>query len=961
MSRQADLEQHIHQSYDLAREYEAIFQIASDPKEKARARRAIEEQWALIKSYLAEYRRLAGDVLPAEMAQIAARFAPTLHAPDYAAARARYLAALRERYNVIETHGFMETVRDERVGKPHRLPLLGQEGVYVPLLFDAPAGRPGPALDPVEGRAKNRPVEEAYLREWADREMRPLSLSGVIQLPGHLAIIGYAGSGKTTLLHVLVSALAARDPRAAASDLAAVLPDPRPLPVFLPLRLFERACGEDDAPGDYARCAADLLRFVDDWFARWCPAADLPPGFLADHIRGGRAWFLLDALDEVPDAAHRETVRNVIQELAGFDYGTRLLVTARLAAYRGARLDDRFAVVTVRDLDEEQRARMVHALYGGMALVDADRRAAGLSEQIRHSEALRDLTRTPVMVWTTAVIHALRGELPDSRAALYDAYVDILLKHSFKRTRYDAAAVDALTGGQGWPLPDRRHYLTYAAFQVHRMLEAQPERRGERHVVVGEQELADEVLARYFQKNLGLAYPRARRRARKFLNLMTERSGLLYETDQGYTIGDHLTMQEFLAGCYLGEHYPWEDATGYAAFLQEKVERTWWREVFLLAAGYLAEKPGFAARQFLQQVAGQGETPAARLAALALAGQGLLQLRTRLRRPTWYANLAQELANRLYRLLYAEPAAAPVAARQDAGLVLGLLYGYPGEGGLPDPRFSHPGGLPDFVRIAGGPFWMGDDDSPRKNERPRHRVTLDAFELARFPTTNAMFAHFVSDGGYGEQRWWAEAIADSKWADGKVKDFAGERTEPLFWNDPRFDNPAQPVMGVTWYEAVAYCAWLTATLDDGYTYRLPTEAEWERAARGSEGWTFPWGDEWQADRCNSEETGLGTTSPVGLFPRGATGSGLQDMAGNVWEWCRDWYAGDYYVRSRDGHNPSGPKEGVFHVLRGGSGWNKGPSACRCGYRGRIYPDDWFLNWGFRCARTLSSQSLSVVL
>ena len=124
MSRQADLEQHIRQSYDLAREYEAIFQIASDPKEKARARRAIEEQWALIEGYLAEYRRLAGDVLPAEMAQIAARFAPTLHAPDYAAARARYLAALRERYNVVETHGFMETVRDERVGKPHRLPLL---------------------------------------------------------------------------------------------------------------------------------------------------------------------------------------------------------------------------------------------------------------------------------------------------------------------------------------------------------------------------------------------------------------------------------------------------------------------------------------------------------------------------------------------------------------------------------------------------------------------------------------------------------------------------------------------------------------------------------------------------------------------------------------------------------------------------------------------------------------------
>jgi formylglycine-generating enzyme required for sulfatase activity/transcriptional regulator with XRE-family HTH domain len=904
----------------------------------------------------------------------------TLDTADYAAARARYLAALREQYDFVETHAFMELAPDERVGSPRRLSLLGEGGVYVPLTFDAPAAHRAVLAEGDEGVDSKA---EARLRELAEREMHPLSLAQVLQLPDHLAIIGDAGSGKTTVLHVIVSATAAGDPRAVAPDLVAVLPDPRPIPVFLPLRLFEHACRDDT----YTRCAADLLRFVDDWFARWYPAANLPPHFLADHIREGRAWFLLDALDEVPDAVHRETVRNVIQELAGYGYGTRLIVTARVAAYRGTRLDDRFSVVTVRDLDDDQRTRMVHAIYGGLALLDAKRRANALADRLRGSEALQDLTHTPVMVWTAAVIHALRGELPESRAALYDAYVDILLKQSFKRTRYDTAAVDELVEGQGWPLPERREYLTHAAFEIHRRLETQPERRGERRVVVGEDELTDQVLAPYLHKHSGMPLREARRRAREFLTLMVERSGLLYETDQGYTIGDHLTMQEFLAGRYLGEHYRWEDAEGYESLLREKVGHTWWQEVFLLTAGYLAEKRSSDARRFLLQVAARREEPAAQLTALALAAQGLLQLRAKLRRPTWYASLAQELANRLYQCLYAEPtpstgpstgsgrgsgqAPAPVAVRQEAGLALGLLYGYPGQGSLPDPRFAHPGSLPDFVRVEGGPFWMGstEEEVARliketgeeyfKRELPRHRVYLDTFELARFPTTNAMFARFMDDGGYQDRRWWAEAIADGRWAEGKVRDWAGERTQPAYWDDLRFNNPAQPVVGVTWYEAVAYCAWLTATLNDSHTYRLPTEAQWERAARGSpcegEGVNrYPWGEEWQEDHCNSEETGLETTSPVGLFPQGAAQGGLQDMAGNVYEWCQDWYAGDYYARSREAHNPSGPEKGEMRVLRGGSWYDKGLVYSRCGYRNWFNPRFGNYDWGFRCARALSS-------
>jgi len=854
-----------------------------------------------------------------------------LDSPLAAAARARYLAALRERYGVIETHAFTALAEDERVGQPLRLPLLGEQGVYVPLAFDAAGARE----DILHRRDKNS-------LEAQERAGKPLSLAEVLHLPGHLALIGDAGSGKTTVLHVLVSLLAAEQPVALGAELAAALPQETPLPVLLPLRFFEHACNVT-AADDYARCAADLLRFVDTWFNQWCPEVNLPPGFLAAHICAGRAWFLLDALDEVADPSNREAIRNVIEGLARSLNGTRLIVTARIAAYRATSLNQDFSVVTVRDLEAEQRTRLAHAIYRGLALPDAQARADDLAQRMESNAALQALARTPVMIWTAAVIHALRGELPEGRAALYDAYVEILLKKSFERTRYDTAALDALTDGLGWTESNRRHYLTYLAFKVHELLEGQTERQGE-VVVVGEDELVDDILKPYFHENLSLSRVAARERAQEFVALMVERSGLLYETGNGYRLGDHLTMQEFLAGFYLAENYADEDPEGYTAFFREKARRTWWREVVLLAAGYLGQKPGFKGQKFLRQVVKAGVQEGAELAALALAGRGLVQLRVGHKRPDWYPGLAQNFANRLYALLYAGGVEAPIAQRQEAGLVLGLLHGLPGqEDGVPDPRFVGPEGLPAFVKIPAGAFWMGSDESDQGDERPRHRVTLSAYEVAKYPTTNAMYARFIAAGGYANPDFWEEALAAGDWKEGQINTYGeGWQNTPHHWQDSRWNNPAQPVVGVNWYEATAYCRWLTATLQDGYEYRLPTEAEWERAARGPQGWAYPWGDDWREGVCNSKEAGLEVTSPVGLFPAGASAEGIEDLAGNVWEWCADWY-GPY----QEGE----PGEKKYRVLRGGSWYNDGPPICRCGFRDGGIPGGWLDNGGFRCVRT----------
>ena len=970
MTRQTDLEQNIRASYDLIREYETIRQTAADPKEKRRAQREIAEQWELVQSYLRDYRPLVKGAMPEDIAQIAAHFSlgekDSLDTAEAGQARARYLDALQKQYGIVQTHAFTDQAKDEQVGQPRRIPLLGEEGVYIPLTFDAPTY----ARDRIEQATKFGQAEAADLLE---REARPYTLADALALPGHLAFIGDAGSGKTTLLHVLVTALASEDPATLVKGpLVETFPDPRPLPILLPLRLFEHRCNQQH----YHRTLDDLLRFVDDWFAKWRPLdPPLPPTFLADHIRTGRAWFLLDALDEVADPGHRQTMRNIIQDLARDFSQTRFIVTARVAGYRQSELDNRFTVIHVRDLDDDQRNRMIRAIYRGLALSDAERQANDL---INRFEGLESLGRTPVMVWTAAVIHALRGELPESRAALYNAYVDILLKHSFKLPYYDTDALKELTSGQAWSLEDRRRYLTYAAFAVHRLLETDVERQGDDQLVVGEDELADEILAPYFyEEGLTDRKHKARRLAREFLSLMVAHSGLLYESSEGFSIGDHLTMREFLAGCYLADDFRDDDDEAYDQFLLTKVNTTWWREVFILAAGYLAERPSKAARRFLRRVADQGQSASDRLAAYTLAARGLIQLRHRSHRPAWYAGLARQLANQLYAPLYADPVPAPASLRQEAGLVLGLLHGYPDApdaAGQPDPRFARPFGLPLFVHIEGGSFQMGSSEAEVAHliketgqahfsrELPRHQVTLDSFELARYPTTNAIFAPFINAGGYQDERWWVEAIADDRWAEGKIRDYVGERTQPAYWADSRINNPAQPVVGITWYEAVAYCRWLTATLQDGYLYRLPTEAEWEGAARGlptaesgdNEGPRYPWGDDWLADHCNSKEAGLGTTSPVGLFSAGATPSGLHDLAGNVWEWCADWYAEDYYAQSGATHNPQGPARGTSRVLRGGSWYDEGATLCRCGYRLGDSPRDRNDDYGFRCARILSS-------
>ena len=221
----------------------------------------------------------------------------------------------------------------------------------------------------------------------------------------------------------------------------------------------------------------------------------------------------------------------------------------------------------------------------------------------------------------------------------------------------------------------------------------------------------------------------------------------------------------------------------------------------------------------------------------------------------------------------------------------------------------------------GSPDGEGEDE-----EHPQHTVSLDAFWIDRYEVTNDQYRAFVEATGNR---------VPYDWQKGEIP--AGKQDHP--------------VVRVSWEDAQAYCQWAGA--------RLPTEAEWEKGARGTDARQYPWGNTFDGSRLNfcdrncefdwkdtDVDDGYARTAPVGSFPAGASPYGALDMAGNVWEWVADWYDGDYYRRS-PGSNPAGPDSGGYRVLRGGS-WSSYPGRARSAYRDWIGPGCTLWDFGFRC-------------
>lgn len=759
------------------------------------------------------------------------------------------------------------------------------ERVMVPLRARSTSAKDG--LEDARGallRDPEEPPDRVLLFDEAWRSARRDDARTIV-------LLGAPGSGKTTLLrHLLLRC--ARDPRGIGLERDTV-------PLFLPLRLV--------------RSDGSLIDAVSHAYAgeRFPQAAKL----LIERLRAGRGLLLLDGLDEVRTAGERADVARWIDRQRMAFERVPVVVTSRFAGYvGGARLAppvlelalERFREAEIRDFLQRWFVAVETAYHGeNEGRPRGEATAVELADAILAEPELYGLASNPLMLQIVALVHRDRGRLPERRVELYDECVNVLLEH-WER----AKGTDLALGAK-----DARRVLQPVA----RWLHEKPERR-----FASSADLLPEL-----QKGLN----RIRRSAigaESFLEQVRDRSGLF----TGYGLDEygfqHLAFQEFLAAAEIRRQ-------GSFRQLAREYGESWWREVTRLLVGIdppesescfvpfmreVVRSPGFVRHPELT-AACLRDAPEPRFEPFGEALEETVRLGPKTRE--WQYQLLQAVrelphaeAIRGKEVLteLATRAAAPANQAKAAELLvwLGLVHAREPAvtvaAGLAKTRTNAKDGT-DLVLVVGGAFRAGGRRDP---DNPARERTLPDFYLGRYPVTNEQYGRFL-----------AENTGASR---------------PEYWDDERFNHPRQPVVGVTWHEVVAYSQWAGL--------RLPSEWEWEKGARGSDGRMYPWGDDPPDDTRANFNDRIGRTTPVGSYPNGASPCGAMDMAGSVWEWTAT-----RYERELSNQGPRKRRQlqrgSPGYTLRGGSFVDPPvnlPAACRL----FSHPEARYRIVGFRCAQ-----------
>jgi formylglycine-generating enzyme required for sulfatase activity/3',5'-cyclic AMP phosphodiesterase CpdA len=602
-----------------------------------------------------------------------------------------------------------------------------------------------------------------------------------------------------------------------------------------------------------------------------------------------RAMFLLDGLDEIPEH-FRQTLVEILAAFWLKHKNNRFLLTGRPHG-----IDDMVKkhfgqfLHDIELLDDKKIKEFIRKWFSavsGQAEGVAKVTAAEMIGDIENNEHVSIFTQNPLLLTAVCVLYLDNKRLPDQRAELYRRIVDNLLYRRFHQ-RMQPERVSKI-----------EDYLKLLAFHM--------QIRKRRSIDVGE---ARELLGHYFpRKDEPLS--QYNKTLQQLFEEIEPHCGLLKRLGEGEVEFFHLSFQEFMAA----RHMLYTDID-YDKFLEEK----WWQETLLLYIGLLNKEWKDKTNRLIDDILKRSQKSPGILCHLWLLGSKALRDIQEYKRDQSVVQLARE------KLITIIESDASLEERFEAGDILGALG---------DPRIKEP----PMIHVESGEFTRGSDEYDW--EKPIRRIYLDKFMIGKYPVTNQEFKAFVQDGGYKKEDLWTPD--GLKWL--KEENIS----EPLYWHDRKWNGPNFPVVGVSWYEAYAYAKWLSQ--QTGYNYALPTEAQWEKAARGTDGKIYPWGDKFNKNFCNSYEGGLKHTSPVGIFPAGKSPYGCMDMAGNVWEWCADWYQEDYYSKSPD-KNPEGPLNGSDRVIRGG-GWGFVDWYCRSASRYGNHPADRDVVLGFRLVRSL---------
>ncbi len=777
----------------------------------------------------------------------------------------------------------------------------------------------------------------------------------------HLAIIGVAGSGKSTLLQWAGLACArsylGERLKEDQEEFVKALGGGKILPIFISLRAYNEYCKQKKIN----RSARSLLEFMASHFSENQSDCEFAVEFFQEKLRGP-CLLMFDGVDEV-EKDDRAGVRTAIEHLlVDFEHPKLYcLITSRpTAAYISDQMHG-FRQCEVQLLTPEQRENLIHFWHKAVFLDEpgeAGRRISQLIQRIDNApRQVQELAVTPLMVTIFCMV-SYSHDLPRLRAQLYEDAVEILLTETVHHEGDFYKGLEQW-GGMGWGARCLR--LSFIAFTM----------QNKKVLELPETDLVELIWGKF-----GVERESAQESARQFLRLIAERGGLLESVDEKYAFYTHATFQEYLSGRYLAQEMNARDQESFLAanFIDDR-----WRESVRLAAGYLSIRSQEPADRFVKLLAGLGNTPAERACALTLAGEALVDMMDESRVP----QTVRAFTAVMKTSFISNPPTIEIPIRQRLGLALGELG---------DPRFSISmmNGtrvvLPEMIPILKSVFRMGTNEGDEKiiaeqgaqswdDEKPSHLVSLSEYSIGKYPVTNAEFRCFWEQGGYDPKaNWWSEdgriwrtGAWDSdfswlpnddlkkQWKEWLTRRPLELRDRPFWWDDSKWNAENLPVVGITWFEMEAYCNWLSHVTSK--PFRLPTEAEWEHAARGPENLIWSWGNGWDSEKANTDEAEkkLGNTSPAGMYPHGASPYGVEDMIGNVWEWCLDWYDENEYRNRRNGvQNPRGPKTGQARVLRGGS-WDDLRNHARCSYRSWYGPDDFNINVGFRlvCSPSIS--------